>query len=171
MFHCVTMCSCAQPWRLVFELLIVTWARSIEDFSIHWSCGPVHHHKEGLYWIEDFSIHWSWPCSSSWSLDSFLEPPLPNGSPQRHQKDQAQGEGDADSHGVSIMLYPFISPMVQVQICICYWFLDWHSVLFSLHSSWIAIQSFSFLVSFIQGFVLSSCWFVFILILFSVFED
>uniref|UniRef100_A0A453JHW3 Uncharacterized protein n=1 Tax=Aegilops tauschii subsp. strangulata TaxID=200361 RepID=A0A453JHW3_AEGTS len=34
---------------------------------------------------------------------------LQNGSPQHHQKNQAQGKGDAYSHGVSVLLHSFFA--------------------------------------------------------------
>ena len=42
---------------------------------------------------------------SSLLLDSTPGPSLQDGSSQHHQKDQTQGKGDADSHGVSIILW------------------------------------------------------------------
>ena len=69
-------------------MVIVTWARPQSLALPHWR------------------IQFSFKLSlSSLPLDSTPGPSLQDGSSQHHQKDQTQGKGDADSHGVSIILW------------------------------------------------------------------
>ena len=88
---CLWPCTAVLNWTLGMMLeymVIVTWARPQSLALPHWR------------------IQFSFKLSlSSLPLDSTPGPSLQDGSSQHHQKDQTQGKGDADSHGVSIILW------------------------------------------------------------------